>query len=114
MNLDNPESSALKLSLKVLRHGHALMIFPEGGRSPEKRPMAFKEGAAHLALKTGATILPVAIHGGERVWGPKMSLPLPRKVRVEYLDPIKPEQFEGTAEALTDQIRRAIVQSLGA
>ncbi len=112
VSLENPESSAVKTSLKVLRRGEALMIFPEGGRSPEKSPRPFKEGAAHLALKTGATILPVAIHGGERVWGPKMPIPLPRKVRVEYLEPITPGRFEAGVEALTEQMRQAIVQAL--
>ncbi len=108
VSLENPESSALKTSLKVLRKGEALMIFPEGGRSPDSGLMPFKEGAAHLALKTRATILPVVIRGGERVWGPGMLLPRPRKVCVEYLSPIRPEQFEESSEGLTRQIRQAI------
>jgi 1-acyl-sn-glycerol-3-phosphate acyltransferase len=108
VSLDNPESSALKNSLKVLRKGEALMIFPEGGRSPNGQLLPFKEGAAHLALKTGASILPVAVHGGQKVWGPKMLLPLPRKVRVEYLPPIKATQCEKTVAELTEQLRKEI------
>jgi 1-acyl-sn-glycerol-3-phosphate acyltransferase len=112
VSLEKPESSAFKAALKVLRKGGALMIFPEGGRSPDGRLMPFKEGAAHLALKLRATILPVAIHGGVRVWGPRMPLPLPRRVLVEYLSPIRPEQFEASVGGLTLQIRQAIQSRL--
>jgi len=108
VSLDKPESSALKNCLKVLRQGEALMIFPEGGRSPDGQLLPFKEGAAHLAMKMGAVILPVVVHGGERVWGPRMILPLPRKVWVEYLPAIQPEQFAPSVEGLTRQIRETI------
>jgi 1-acyl-sn-glycerol-3-phosphate acyltransferase len=108
VSLDKPESSALKNCLRVLRKGEALVIFPEGGRSPDGQLLPFKEGAAHLALKLGVTILPVVVHGGARVWGPRMFLPLPRKVRVEYLPPIQPEQFDQTVEGLTKQIRETL------
>jgi 1-acyl-sn-glycerol-3-phosphate acyltransferase len=112
VSLENPESSAFKASLRVLRKGEALMIFPEGGRSPDGNLLAFKEGAAHLALKLGATILPVVVHGGVRVWGPKMRFPMPRKVRVEYLPAISPEQFEDSISGLTQQVRSAIESRL--
>jgi len=108
VSLENPESSALKASLRILREGGALMIFPEGGRSPDGNLMPFKEGAAHLALKLVVPILPVVVHGGERVWGPKMRLPMPRKVRVEYLPPLQPEQFTKSVAGLTQQIRSII------
>ena len=68
VSLDNPESSAFKAALTVLRKGEALMIFPEGGRSPDGRLMHFKPGAARLALRTGAAVVPVVVHGGAGVW----------------------------------------------
>jgi 1-acyl-sn-glycerol-3-phosphate acyltransferase len=112
VSLENPESSALKTSLKVLRAGEALMIFPEGGRSPDGNLLPFKEGAAHLALKRGIPILPTVVHGGVRVWGPKMIVPMPRKVRVEYLPVITPDQFENTVPGLTRQVREVIESRL--
>jgi 1-acyl-sn-glycerol-3-phosphate acyltransferase len=88
VSLENPESSAYRASLTVLRAGEALMIFPEGGRSPDGRLQPLKEGAARLALKSGAAILPVAVLGGHEVWGPQLWLPRPRKVVIEYLSPL--------------------------
>jgi 1-acyl-sn-glycerol-3-phosphate acyltransferase len=112
VSLENPESGAFKVALQILRRSEALMIFPEGGRSPDGNLLPFKEGAAHLALKLGVTILPVVVFGGQRVWGPKMRLPLPRKVRVEYLAPIMPDQFEKSVPGLTVQIRNVILSRL--
>jgi len=112
VSLENPETSALKASVRILRQGEALMIFPEGGRSPDGNLLPFKEGAAHLALKFGVPVLPVVVHGGNRVWGPKMIFPMPRKVRVEYLPAIHPDRFERSTEGLTRQLREVIESRL--
>ena len=41
----------------------SVMIFPEGTRSASGELAAFKDGAFRLAIETGTTILPVAVHG---------------------------------------------------
>jgi len=97
VNLETPESSAYRSALEILQNGEALMIFPEGGRSPDGTLMPFKEGPARLALKTGAAILPVVIYGGARVWNRNMWIPLPRKVRIEYLAPIPCHRKNGAS-----------------
>jgi 1-acyl-sn-glycerol-3-phosphate acyltransferase len=109
VSLDNPEVSAYRKALKILQQGEAVMIFPEGGRSPDGSLLPFKDGAARLALRSGAAILPVVIHGGERVWGSTMLLPLPRKVRVDYLNPIFCRHAEFSQESLTQQVRKTIL-----
>jgi len=116
VNLENPEYSAFKTALRILKSEEALMIFPEGGRSPDGVLMEFKDGVSRLALRTGAAIVPVVVHGGERVWSPEMILPRPGKVQVEYLEPICPCQGEldcGEAD-LTDRIRRRILEKQSA
>lgn len=45
----------------ALASGLNLVIFPEGGRTRPGLPLKFKRGAAHLALRTGAPILPVRV-----------------------------------------------------
>lgn len=44
-----------------LRAGSALVIFPEGTRSPREGLGRFERGAAHLALSSGCDLLPVVI-----------------------------------------------------
>jgi 1-acyl-sn-glycerol-3-phosphate acyltransferase len=46
----------------VAQRGVSLLIFPEGGRCPEGL-REFKEGAAYIAIKAGAPIVPMAIIG---------------------------------------------------
>ena len=110
VNLDNPKFGAYKTALQVLKRGEVLMIFPEGGRSPDGSLQPFKEGAAYLALRTGATILPVVVHGGRNVWSTQMTLPRPSKVRVEFLDPITKDDFDTGAAELTDRVRSVILE----
>lgn len=57
-----PLSEVLKESVKVLKNGECLMIFPEGKMvflSGEKVPA--RPGVAYLAKETGAPIIPVLI-----------------------------------------------------
>jgi 1-acyl-sn-glycerol-3-phosphate acyltransferase len=112
VSLENPESGAYKSALGILQRGGALMIFPEGGRSPNGSLMRFKPGAARLAMRTGATVLPVAVRGGVKVWNRAMWLPRPAKVRVEYLKPIPPAEFPPTETELTERVRHVIAARL--
>ena len=112
VNLENPEFGAYRQALKILEHGEALMIFPEGGRSRNGKPGRFKVGAARLALRTGATIVPVAICGGEKVWSKQMRFPRPAKVRVYYLKPITRDQFPESADELIARVRLRICHGL--
>lgn len=110
VNLESPEAGAYKAALQILKKEEALLIFPEGGRSPDGRPKPFKDGAATLALRTGARVQPVVIHGGERVWSPRMRLPRPSKVVVEYLPPLPPHWLAPPAEELTRRLRSIITE----
>jgi 1-acyl-sn-glycerol-3-phosphate acyltransferase len=44
-----------------------LVIFPEGGRSPDGWLQPFRGGAAYLARRTGRPVVPVYIHGTRHV-----------------------------------------------
>jgi 1-acyl-sn-glycerol-3-phosphate acyltransferase len=65
INQQNPSASigAIKSALKSLRRGMPLVIFPEGGRTPDGQLQAFLPGAFFLAIKAQADIVPVALVG---------------------------------------------------
>jgi 1-acyl-sn-glycerol-3-phosphate acyltransferase len=46
----------------VAERGLSVLLFPEGGRSPEGL-REFKEGAAYIAIKAGVPVVPMAILG---------------------------------------------------
>jgi 1-acyl-sn-glycerol-3-phosphate acyltransferase len=54
---------ALKQALRVIENGSALGLFPEGTRGSPGELQEAKGGAAFVALRTEAPVLPVAIHG---------------------------------------------------
>jgi 1-acyl-sn-glycerol-3-phosphate acyltransferase len=59
---------AFRAAKHVLDEGHVLGIFPEGTRSPDGALQQAKDGLAILALRTGATILPVAVANTDWFW----------------------------------------------
>ena len=61
---DSKDISALKESIKTLKEGGCIGLFPEGTRNGfEKNDGQIKNGAAYLALKTGAKIIPIGLIG---------------------------------------------------
>lgn len=59
---------ALGTAEQVLRQGRLLCLFPEGTRSRDGALGPAHGGAALLAIKTGAPIIPVAITGTPRIF----------------------------------------------
>jgi len=53
----------LKRAREVLESGIMLWIAPEGTRSRDGKLHRFKKGGFHLAIETGATIVPIGIRG---------------------------------------------------
>jgi len=58
---------AIKSALRVLKNGGLVLLAPEGTRSPTYQMQAGKEGAALIALRSGATIVPVGVVGTHQV-----------------------------------------------
>lgn len=63
INQQNPAASigAVKSALRSLRKGMPLVIFPEGGRTPNGQLQPFLPGAFFLAIKAEADIVPIAL-----------------------------------------------------
>jgi len=55
--------SSIRAALKGLREGLPLVIFPEGGRTPDGNIKPFLPGAFFLAIKAQVDIVPVALVG---------------------------------------------------
>ncbi len=56
----------LRTALELLRQGEAVALFPEGDVFPST-PARFESGAAYLAARTGAPVVPISIAGAELV-----------------------------------------------
>jgi len=63
--LENPRASVRSLNLAVaaLKQGKSLVIFPEGGRSPNGQLHGFMGGAFYAALKAQVEVVPLVLVG---------------------------------------------------
>ena len=55
--------AAIRSAVKSLQRGMPLVIFPEGGRTPDGEIKPFMPGAFYLAIKAGVDVVPVALIG---------------------------------------------------
>lgn len=104
VNRGNSDIGAIKTSIRSLRDGWKLMIFPEGTRVKEGEEAAAKGGAAMIAIRSGVPMQPVYITTKKRVF---------RKNKIVF-GPVYPPVYtgkKGTAEeyqANVEEIMRQV------
>lgn len=91
----------------LLQRGWSLVIYPEGGRSPDGWGHSFKGGAAYLANRVGVPVVPVHIDGTDTVFPKGAKRPTPGRTRVTFGRPITPAEGESTRR-FNERIERAV------
>jgi 1-acyl-sn-glycerol-3-phosphate acyltransferase len=95
-------AQGLKETLRRLRNGGVVVLFPEGTRSRDGRLGELKSGIAVLATRAKVPIVPAGIAGTFEAWPRSRSLPGTHAVRLHYGPPIRPEEIAGLdPEAVT-------------
>jgi 1-acyl-sn-glycerol-3-phosphate acyltransferase len=56
---------AMQAGVDTLRRGIALLVFPEGTRSPDGKLLPFRPGPFSLAIEAGVPLVPITVHGTE-------------------------------------------------
>lgn len=92
---------------ELIADGWSMLIFPEGGRSPDGWGQPFRGGAAYLSSRTGVPVVPVHLEGTGRILRKGKRLPTPSNVRVTYGTPLKPSDGESAAR-YAERIERAV------
>jgi 1-acyl-sn-glycerol-3-phosphate acyltransferase len=90
--------AGIKQSLKRLKQGEIVLIFPEGTRTPDGQIKTFRPGFTSLAVRSRAAILPAAIEGAYQCWPKSRLFPRPGKIYVCYGQPILPREYEDMDE----------------
>jgi 1-acyl-sn-glycerol-3-phosphate acyltransferase len=90
--------AGLKESLRRLKRGEIVLVFPEGTRTTDGQIGAFRPGFAALAVRSGAAILPAAIEGAYAAWPRHRRFPRLGRIHVCYGQPILPEESRGVAQ----------------
>jgi 1-acyl-sn-glycerol-3-phosphate acyltransferase len=87
------------------------LLFPEGGRSP-KALREFKEGAAHLAIKAGVSVVPVGLVGTREILPMDSIIVRPGRIVVRVGDPIDTSGLKSHDRSDLNQLLREQVAGL--
>ena len=102
---DEKDISAIKTSLKDLKEGKCIALFPEGTRNGLEKGEKVKDGVAFFAVRSGAKVLPCGIKGGTKEH---------RKVTITYGKPLDYSKYKGSKdkeilEKITNEVMENII-----
>jgi len=121
VKLESTDPKAQREAVDLLKRNCALVIFPEGGRTPDGQLKQFKAGAFRLALTHGVSILPVTIEGGYEIWPRQKTFPRTGDLTITFHKPILVErptddvsrvEMKERARQLAEQTRTAVASAL--
>ncbi|MUL36745.1 lysophospholipid acyltransferase family protein [Gloeocapsopsis dulcis] len=93
------DRSAIRAAVKYLEDGWAAGVFLQGTRTPDGRITEPKLGAALIAAKTNAPLLPVSLWGTQNIQSSAVPRSVPITVRIGQVIP--PPSSTDKAELLT-------------
>ena len=101
---DEKDISAIKTSLKDLKEGKCIALFPEGTRNGLEKGEKVKDGVAFFALRSGAKIIPCGIKGGTKEH---------RKVTIRYGKPLDYSKYKGSKDKeILDKITNEVMDNI--
>jgi 1-acyl-sn-glycerol-3-phosphate acyltransferase len=117
VDLDDPRAGVrtMNTAAKMIRENKiSILVFPEGGRAPDGHLQEFKDGAASIGIRAGATIVPAVLCGTSEVLAFGSGRIQSAHVTLKIGEPIDTSQMSmKDRHAVTARIREQIVQMLG-
>lgn len=105
-------AQGLKETLRRLRQGGIVTLFPEGTRSRDGHLGELRPGIAMLAARARVPIIPAGIAGTFEAWPRSRPFPRPHAIRIHYGPPILPADLDGLdSEAIVTLIRSRMLAS---
>jgi len=111
----NPSRSIgqIKSALRTLKKGMPLVIFPEGGRTPDGNIQPFLSGAFFLAIKAQVDVVPVALAGTYELLPMNTYHIKPRPLEMRVGEPISTAGMTlGEMDSLAEQVRQELQRSI--
>ena len=93
----------------LIADGWSLLIFPEGGRSPDGWGQPFKGGAAYLAERCQVAVVPVHIDGAGAIWGKGAKRLKPGRTKVSFGSPLRVAEGENIRR-FGERIERSVAE----
>jgi 1-acyl-sn-glycerol-3-phosphate acyltransferase len=101
--------SGIKETLRRLKRGEAVLVFPEGTRTSDGEVAPLKPGFCTIARRGKVPLLPVAIEGAFDAWPRRQKLPRISMIHVSVGPPIMPEEIRQLSDdELLAELQRRI------
>ena len=101
---DEKDLFAIKQSLKDLKEGKCIALFPEGTRNGLEKGEKVKDGVAFFAVRSGAKVVPCGIKGGTKE---------NHKITITYGKPLDYSQYKGSKDKeVLDKITNEIMENI--
>ncbi|REK17188.1 MAG: 1-acyl-sn-glycerol-3-phosphate acyltransferase [Planctomycetota bacterium] len=101
--------AGLKETLKRVKRGELVLLFPEGTRTPDGEVHRIKPGFCYIARRANVPIFIVAFDGAYDAWPRDHKLPRRSVIHLQYAPPITTAEFEQmTDEQLVAEAERRI------
>lgn len=101
---DEKDISAIKTSLKDLKEGKCIALFPEGTRNGLEKGEKVKDGVAFFAVRSGAKVVPCGIKGGTKEL---------KKLTISYGKALDYSKYKGSKDKdVLDNITKEIMDNI--
>ena len=101
-------------SIRTIKSGSSVLVFPEGTRSEDSNIKAFKEGAFKLAVEAQTPIIPIVLDGtGNALPAKGFEFQGKQHFRINVLDEISVEALsEKNVKSLTKEVQSRMMEEL--
>lgn len=112
VNREGGGGAGLKAILDRLQAGSAILLFPEGTRTPDGRLRPARSGIGLTVIKSSAPVIPIRLHGTFEAWGRDRRFPGPGRFRVVFGQPLHFEALRAEARSCDKDRLKAIYQEV--
>lgn len=113
---DKPDAASLKATIRLLRGGKKVLMFPEGTRSHDGVPKSAEAGVGLFIAKSQAPVLPVRLFGAYEAYPREARTLRPAKITLVIGDLWQPdlknyaETGKELYQSLADEVMRRITE----